>query len=363
MFAYRALASDVEAVAGEIETAVKASGEPGTKKVVFGTAADVAAFTQWRTIMGEILLLDDRATKIAADFKEASKDYTDLQPLLPAVLTVTEGHQAPLKDAKSAKFTITVANDKKDSGPTNAQVQVTAILPPDWKGQASGDGWACTTPGGTTPGGTGAGGAGTGGTGTGGVSCTRSDTLLPGVAYPPIELNISSSQPLVLTEVLTITVTGGGAPTRTIKDTLQQAKLSIKPTYSEVQDKDGNKTVTLTARVTNADIQEAGSTTAAVSVKDTLPRDWTARFTGDGWDCQPSTTTCRRSDPLLPGTNYPDVVISGLPDTPTFLDNFIMVAGGGGKVPAALSIDMSRTGSLAAGASVTYTLKVTNDRN
>lgn len=307
LFAYRSLASDVEAVSREV--AVVANG----KKVVIGTPADVAAFTQWRAVMGQILLLDERASRISGETRLAQ--YEQARQLPAAALSVGIRHYPIQADAtKKATLRITVKNGSGPSaGPTNAAVTVTANLPDDWKpAQPTGDGWTCSAT---------------------GVSCSRSDTLQPGQSYSDILVAVTlPATPDPAKQIFSITVSGGGSATSSTYDMLKRPVLI--PQKQEVGA--GSFRVT----VYNADVPDAGSTNGPVTVQVRLPsgRKLVASpnnptgISGDGWDhCNPDALRCERSDPLGPGKSYPSILV-----TTDEADNIdVTVSGGGSEQPAA----------------------------
>src|SRR5579871_202546 len=83
LFAYRALASDAAAVSHEL--APLAAGS----EVVIGTPADVAAFTQWRSVIGQIRVLANKANVMHTQLTGLA-GYTAALPL-PA-LSITKTH-------------------------------------------------------------------------------------------------------------------------------------------------------------------------------------------------------------------------------------------------------------------------------
>jgi uncharacterized repeat protein (TIGR01451 family) len=143
---------------------------------------------------------------------------------------------------------------------------------------------------------------------------------------------------------------------------------------------------TLTA--TNASVGTSASTTAAVTVTDTLPTGITpTSATGTGWGpgvnaCSivGQTMTCTRSDALAPGTSYPPITItiSVALTAPSTVTNTATVAGGGEAntandtatdvanvlPPTDADMAITKTASpnpVLQGNALTYTLGVTNN--
>jgi hypothetical protein len=195
LFAYRALASDAEAVAAEVAFVATKN----KKKIVIGTAADIASFAQWRAIMGESMLLERKAKAIRADL--ASLVYIPQLSLLPASLHIIVTHSGSFSRGRAGAFIVVVSNDPL-AGPTAGPVTVTESLPAGLTLTAMlGLGWRCDPP----P----------------GVNCSRNDVLLPGASYPAITISVSvanSAPPGALTN--SVVVAGGGSVALSASDTV-----------------------------------------------------------------------------------------------------------------------------------------------
>lgn len=194
LFAYRALASDIEAVSSEI-----ASVAVG-KKVVIGTASDIAAFTQWRAIMGEMLVLDRRAQDILYDLQQPSvANFNPRIPLPPAQLSITKTPSIPLTQGKPGSFSLIVSNGAAPgAGPTSGVVTVTDVLPKGLtlsKSGISGGGWTCDP---------------------NSVSCTRQDVLAAGASWPAITVQVEVDKDAPSSMTNSATVSGGGSAVYTV---------------------------------------------------------------------------------------------------------------------------------------------------
>lgn len=141
LFAYRSLASDADAISREI----LALGMKD-RKVVIGTAADVAAFAQWREIMAEATLLDERAKKIHSDFPKELPRNGQPSPV-PYAFMVSEAHlPAAFTPRDNAQVTLVVTNI---SGAVGAPVPLVLVdtLPNDWTIQSPNvPDWMCNVP-------------------------------------------------------------------------------------------------------------------------------------------------------------------------------------------------------------------------
>ncbi len=194
LFAYRALASDVDSVSSEILTVARGN------KVVFGTAPDVAAFTQWRSIMGEALLLNGREVGILGALEQPFITMFNPTQLPPPTLNVTVTPLGLFTQGQVASFSVVVTNTSTTS-PTTAAVAVTWNATANFPFQAianqsaaTATGWTCEA---KSP------------------SCSRADPLLQGASYSAIIVTVTVPQgaqpPATATLLGTATVTGGGA--------------------------------------------------------------------------------------------------------------------------------------------------------
>jgi hypothetical protein len=195
LFAYRALASDVDSVSIEI---VRLAND---NKVVLGTAADVAAFTQWRSIMGEALLLNRRVGHLVSDLEQPAMTTFNPMPLPSPTLKVVVSPLGTFTENKPGSFLVVVTNTSTTS-PTTAAVTVTWAATTQFQfasianqSAAAATGWTCDK---TAP------------------SCSRSDPLPPGASYSALTVTVNVPQtpepPLSKASFGAATVTGGGAP-------------------------------------------------------------------------------------------------------------------------------------------------------
>ena len=91
----------------------------------------------------------------------------------------------------------------------------------------------------------------------------------------------------------------------------------------------GDTSATYTITVTN---MGTAATVGEVSVTDILPPGLTATaIGGSGWDGNPNTLTCTRSDAIAPGAGYPPITltVSVATDAPASVTNTATVSGGG----------------------------------
>lgn len=408
LFAYRSLASDVEAVSSEV--AAVANG----KKVVIGTAQDVAAFTQWRAIMGQARLLYKRAKDISFDINYAQ--YTDAVPLPPPQLSVALSH---VTNNGLAVYTILVTNSASAS-PTFGTVTVTDILSAGWTmSQIGGAGWACSKD---------------------TFTCTRSDVLLPGFSYPPIYVtatppaskasNTGNAAPCTggtnpcapctpppatpcppctpppatpcppcttppakgaapcapCSQCTTppakgsaaprrstppplfnsVTVTGGGSATQTTTDPQPASSATLRITETHQGDMTPGGTVTYTVTVRNTSTVAAN---APMIVTDQPSSGLTiTNLSGDGWTCNADTKTCTRATPLAPRESASFKVTATVGTTPGTVSNSVTLSGGASAPitvtdpppapPPMLSASQSYT---VTGDRVTLTIRVVNN--
>jgi hypothetical protein len=207
LFAYRSLSSDSEGISREV---LALTNTP--RKIVIGTTSDLAAFAQWRGIMSEALLLDQRARRISADFPNYPAAGT---PTPLSTLSVTETHTAGnLTQRQTIMFTLAVSNT---SGSDSAAVPLTVLLslPTGWfltntvagapqgyklgppMGGAPGTNWTCTP----SP-------------DRNSIACTRNDSLQAFSTYQLIVVYATVGAPPPASSpapVATVTLIGGGA--------------------------------------------------------------------------------------------------------------------------------------------------------
>src|SRR5437879_1550209 len=112
----------------------------------------------------------------------------------PAVLMITKTHIGNFTQAQQhAIYTVTVSNG---AGPTNGAVTVTEVLPSGLTLLSmAGTGWTCAA-----------------------NSCTRSDVLNGGGAYPAITVTVNVAANASSPQLNKVSVSGGGAPTASATD-------------------------------------------------------------------------------------------------------------------------------------------------
>lgn len=211
-----------------------------------------------------------------------------------------------------ATYTITARNIGVAAG--SGTVSVVDTLPASMTATGlSGSGWVCTL---AT------------------LTCTRGDSLAPGLAYPPITLtvNVAGNAPANVTNVATVS---GGGELNTSNDTANDptliapvADVTIAKTHSSPFTQ-GQIGATYTITVSNVG---AGSTVGAVNVVDTLPAGLAATgLSGTGWACNLGTLTCTRSDPLAPAGSYAPITltVNVASNAAPSVTNVATVSGGG----------------------------------
>ena len=187
-------------------------------------------------------------------------------------LALTKSHTGTLVKGGQATFTLTARNT--GTARTQGTVKVTDLLPAGLTFvSATGSGWSCAAAGST-------------------VTCTRSDSLAAGSAWPAISLVVDVTDAAPATVANTATVTGGGdstnadntavdaAPTVAVTD-LSLAK-TASPTSVPVGD-----TVDFALEVTN----HGPSRSTGSTVVDTLPAGLTYVSSSSGCAADPSLTT------------------------------------------------------------------------
>src|SRR5262245_34503629 len=212
----------------------------------------------------------------------------------PADLSIRKRHDARFRQGGTGAYQIDVQNIGES--PTSGIVSVRDTVPNGLiPTSASGTGWSCQV--------------------QQVVTCTRSDSLAPGKAYPTITLTVDVSE-TAGTVVNTATVEGGGdnnntnntAEDRTI---VLQADRDLAISKSHIGSfRQGETGRTFTVRVSNVgNVPSIG----AVTVTDTVPAGLTATSAaGQGWTCSiaGATVTCSRSDLLAAGQAFPDITLT-----------------------------------------------------
>jgi len=260
LFAYRALASDVDALSSEIKHLVhsdldysrntqkaKDGKTPDKIKIVMGTAADVASFTMWRTIMGDALLLDGRALGLLNLQSDDITKYTPPQPLPAASLkiTVSQSPEGSIAQGAAVTYLALVENDKA-AGPTVGAVTVSwsassGITVQKIPADAS---WTCDA---------------------NNTSCTQSNVLQPEKSYSAIPIPVKIAQDASSPQTITARVSGGGSASSTGPVTTNILFSTITKITPNPQVPAGGGSVTVTGNETS---QYGGTPDGAVTVSD-----------------------------------------------------------------------------------------------
>jgi len=273
-------------------------------------------------------------------------------------LTIAKSHSGNFTPGQTgAVYTVTVSNNGDQ--PSVGAVNVTDTLPVGLTATAlAGTGWACTV----TP-----------------LSCTRSDVLAAGAAFPVIVLTVNVANNAAGTLTNNASVVGGGDTNPGNNTATDPTTVATGPDLKITKTHTGSFTRGQAGALFNVVVANQGGspTVGQVSVVDTLPAGLTATaIAGTGWTCTLATLTCARLDVLAPATSYPaiTVTVNVASDAPLTLTNVVDVTGGGAPPTSAntasdfvtvggnvdLSIAMSHTGILMLGQMSQYTLAVRN---
>jgi uncharacterized repeat protein (TIGR01451 family) len=233
-------------------------------------------------------------------------------------LDVTKSHFGPIngnffQGETGATYNISVAN--RGVLPTNGTVTLVDTLPVGMTATAiSGTGWSCTL---AT------------------LTCTRSDTLAPTLAYPTITLTVNVALDAPASTVNIATISGGGE-VNTANDLTQDLTLIVPPPVPDLAIRKshfgsfapgGTGTYSI-------DVQNIGTapTNGTITVTDTLPAGLTANsISGVAWNCTLATLTCTRSSSLQVSAPAETITVNVnvAPDAPSSVINTATVAGGG----------------------------------
>jgi len=194
LFAYRALQSNAEAIAAKvIDSGIN-------DRLVIGNQADVSAFLQWRTLIGQADIMRGQLDAMHAELTLLNGSYTRATPL--ASLSISKTHKGRFAKGGTGAYTIVVSNSPAasvTSGPVSVSDSPSEGLT---IASMSGNGWTCNPPSAGPP----------------ANVCTRRDPLGPGAVYDPITVtvNVASGAPDSATN--TATVSGGGSATASAAD-------------------------------------------------------------------------------------------------------------------------------------------------
>jgi virginiamycin B lyase len=241
---------------------------------------------------------------------------------VPAILSITKTHTGNFSQGQTnAVYTLTVSN-QQDASPTSGLVTVTDTLPSGLSlVSMAGLGWNCT-----------------------GNSCTRSDTISGGGAYPAITVMVEVAASAASPQVNVASVSGGGSGNASAQDS---TTVAIPPLISITKTHTGtfaqgqmNAVYTLTVS------DQGGPTNGTVTVTEMPPAGLTlVSMAGTGWTC--SGVACTRSDVLNQNSSYPAITVmvnvaanAGSPQV-----NQASVSGGGAAVTADIADSTIITGS------------------
>jgi uncharacterized repeat protein (TIGR01451 family) len=243
----------------------------------------------------------------------STHNASDTAQVTGPTLSIAKSHSGTFTSGQNGTYTINIGNT--GSLATIGTVTVQDLLPSGLTATAvSGAGWNCST----LP--------------TTQLSCTRSDSLNPGSAYPPLSVTVSVAASGTITN--TATVTGGGdAANHSATDSVAiNPGPSLVITKTHVDPFTLGQIGTYTITVSN---NGKLATSGVVTVQDSLPAGFTATASsGTGWNCNAPPTTsviCTRSDVLNPGGGtYPPLTltVSVNGSTPAVF-NVASVSGGG----------------------------------
>jgi uncharacterized repeat protein (TIGR01451 family) len=176
----------------------------------------------------------------------------------------------------------------------------------------AGDGWNCTL---------------------GTVSCTRSDVLAGGAAYPPVTVTVNVSPFAPPTVTNSAFVSGGGSISNFANDPTVILPSPV-PDLTIAKTHAGNFTQGQNGATYSITVANTGGapTNGTVTVTDTLPTGLAAAaMSGTGWSCTPATVTCTRADSLAAGSVYPAITlaVNVAQSAPASVTNTVTVSGGG----------------------------------
>ncbi|HEU5416817.1 MAG TPA: hypothetical protein VFV41_03920 [Streptosporangiaceae bacterium] len=280
------------------------------------------------------------ATTIAAASLATAPPASDNPP----VLSVSSSHAGPFAQGDAADSYTLKVSSSASGGPTSGQVTVTDTLPAGLTpARMSGPGWSCSLAPATLP---------------GPVNlfepapaCTRSDTLAPGSAYPPITLTVATANNARASVANSVTVSGGGsasadgaspAPATDTTAVRQLPALAVTGGYASgglayapfAQGDSAGAADTYNLSVANDGFT---ATSGPVAVRVSLPGGLTpVAASGPGWSCRlGSTVTCTSASALAAGQSRPLAVRVAVSGSAPQYAAAVVQASGGGQVPAA----------------------------
>ena len=229
-------------------------------------------------------------------------------------LAISATHLGTFTQGGAGTYTIIVTNI--GTAPSADTVSVVDTLPAGLTATAlSGAGWALDLP---------------------TLTCSRTDALAAGVAYPPITVTVNVA-PDAPASVTNVAVVSGGGDTNTANNAATDATTINPPGLADLA-----VTVTHTATFTQGDtgdtytivVTNVGTAPSigSVIVTDSLPAGLTATgISGSGWTLDLGALTCTRSDSLPAGAAYPAITISVdvATNAAASITNVATVSGGG----------------------------------
>jgi uncharacterized repeat protein (TIGR01451 family) len=234
---------------------------------------------------------------------------------LPPDLSIAKAHVGNFSQGQTgASYALTVTNS--GTGPSSGTVTVVDRLPSGLTGTAlSGTGWSCTL---AT------------------LTCTRSDVLAAGSAYPVITATVNVAASAAPSVTNTATVSGGGdtnAANNTASDSTSIVS-SGAPDLMLVKTHVGNFAAGQVGASYRLIVSNGGNgpTTGMVMVVDALPAGLAATaIGGSGWTCTLISLNCSRSDVLNAGASYPPITltVNVAANAPASITNVANVSGGG----------------------------------
>jgi len=172
------------------------------------------------------------------------------------------------------------------------------------------------------------------------LTCTRSDVLTPGSAYPVITVTVNVALDAPANIVNSATVSGGGE-VNTGNDLSQDPTIVLPPLHPDLtpfMNHSISNFVQGQSGIYRIDISNVGTaiTSGAVTVSDTLPTGLTATdMSGIGWTCSVgATSSCTQSTPLVPNDSYAPIflTVNIAANAPASVVNTVTVSGGGDTV-------------------------------
>ncbi|MDQ3262852.1 MAG: DUF11 domain-containing protein [Myxococcota bacterium] len=241
----------------------------------------------------------------------SASDPTTVIPV--ADLTISKSHIGDFRQGQTGAF-YSLAVSNPGGGATLGAVSVTDTLPTGLTATAiAGTGWSCDL---------------------GTLTCSRSDAVASGAAYPVITLTVDLAGNAPASVTNTAQVSGGGelnGANNSASDlTTVIAVGDLTVAKSHVGDfRKGQTGATYSLVVSNLG---PGATLGAVSLTDTLPAGLTATaLSGTGWTCDLGNLTCTRADVLAAGGAYPPITltVNVATNAPPSVTNTAQVTGGG----------------------------------